>query len=421
LVLAAFVGAFFAARTWHWAYVLVAVGIVLSTVGFFFLAAETLRINAVYRTQVKQLEETDLPKVQASNEALQYGTDNSSVLNQLRGETWPNEAAAPIREDAESIPSLAELEHQLHLATRTRGRVWRKVTPTGFNPQTGEVTIGVETPVPAGINAETVVFLFEDGEPALPAPDGTPRGPQYLGEFRVSKVDPQVAKLLPVLPLDDFERGRLTASKGPWAMHEVMPVDRYSIFAKLTEEELKAKIPPQSVNEYLRHGKDANADDDEWHKVGFDESGKRLPPDQLANAANVLYQRRLRDYALEFDELSERRSVLLADLEGVKRDNQRLVAAQASAKELQAFREDEIARLNTDLQGVTKELEAIDAHLAKVQLQVARAEALLAQALERNRQMAQELAARQARAIDAIEGPASPAAPAGPLALDRVN
>lgn len=419
-MLAAFVGAFFAARTWHWAYVLVAVGIVLSTVGFFFLAAETLRINAVLRKEVNQ-KEKDLASVQASNEALQYGTDNSSVVNQLRGETWPNEAAAPIRPEAESIPSLAELEHQLHLATRTRGRVWRKVAPTSFNPQTGALQIGVAAPTPAGINADTVVFLFEEGEPALPAPDGTPRGPQYLGEFRVTETAPQGATLQSVLPLDDFERRRLTASQGPWAVYEVMPVDRHSIFDNLTEEELKTKIPPPSVNEYLRHGKDANADDDEWHKVGFDESGKRLPPDQLANAAKVLYQRRLRDYALEFDELAERRSVLLADLEGVKRDNQRLVAAQASAKELEAFRKDEIARLQTDRKGVTAEVEAIKAHLAKVQRQVARAEALLAQSLQRNRQLAQELAARQARAIDAIEGPASPAAPSGPLALDRVN
>jgi hypothetical protein len=405
LVLAAIVGAFFAARTWHWVYVLVAVGIVLSTAGFFFLAGETLRIIAVYRKQ-------------AYNEALRFGTNDANLVNQLRGEAWPNEAPAPIRDDATSIPSLSELEHQLRLKTRSRGRLWRNVAPTSFNPQTGELQIGVAAPVPAGMNQDSVVFLFEEGEPVLPAPDGTPRGPQYLGEFRVIETAPQGASLQSVLPLDDFERQRLTISKGPWAVYEVMPADRHDIFANLTEDELKQKIPPRSVTEYLRHGKEANADDDESRKVGIDESGKQLPPGQLANAAKVLYQRRLRDYALEFDALAERRAVLLADLEGVKRDIQRLVAALASAKELQAFREDEIARLKVDLQGVTKERLAIESQLAKVRQQVAKAEALLAQALERNRQLVQELAARQARTLDAVEGPV---APAGPLALDRLN
>ena len=46
VVLVTIVVAFFAARTWHWGQVLVVLGIVLSTVGFFLLAAETLRMVA---------------------------------------------------------------------------------------------------------------------------------------------------------------------------------------------------------------------------------------------------------------------------------------------------------------------------------------------------------------------------------------
>jgi hypothetical protein len=420
VILVALVVAYFAARTWHWGYVLVVIGIVLSTAGFFLLAAETLRIQAVLRKQVNELER-QLADVRASNDALVHGTDDPAVINRLRNEAWPNDAESPIGEEAESIPSLAELEHQLHLKTRARGRVWRNVAPAGFNPQSSELQVNVAAPSPAGILQDSVVFLFEAGEPVLPGPDGAPRGPQYLGEFRVSEAAPQGAKLEPVLPLDDFERQRLARSQGPWVMYEVMPADSYDIFAGMTEDVIRQKLPPRSVDEYLRHGKEASADDDEWHKIGVDETGKRLLPEEIGQAARVLYQRRLRDYALEFDELAKRRAVLVTDLEGVKRDIQRLEAAQASAKELQAFREDEKAKLTKDLAGVTKERQAIEAHLAKVRQQLARAEALLAETLERNRQMAQELAARQSRAIDTIESPIAPAAGRGPLALGTVN
>ena len=309
----------------------------------------------------------------------------------------------------------------MHLETRIRGRMWRKVVPAGFNPQTGEVTIGVEAPVPSGINSETVGFLFEDGEPVLPAPDGAPRGPQYLGEFRVSEAAAQGAKLLPVLPLDDFERQRLANSRGPWVMYDVMPIDRYQIFADMSEDELKKNLPPQSVTEYLRHGKPANDADEEWRKAGFDANDKRLPPDKIGDAVKVLYQRRLRDYALEFDQLAKQRAVLMTDLEGVKLDNERLKTALASANELQAFREDEIEKLRTDLTGVTKEREAIAAHLKLVEQQLAKAQALLAETLRRNREMARQLAARQARKVKPNGGPSTPAESRGPLALDSVN
>jgi hypothetical protein len=238
------------------------------------------------------------------------------------------------------------------------------------------------------------VYLFEEGEPLLPASEGAPPGRQYLGEFRVTEAAAQGATLQPVLPLDQFESQRLAAQRAPWVMYEVMPRDSHEIFAAMSEEEIKSKIPPESVEEYLRHGKPAGPDDDQWHRAAFDETGKRLPPDQMEGAAKVLYQRRLHDYALEFDELAQRRAVMLADREGVKRDLERLKEALASAQKLREFRTDEIEKLTTDLANVTRDRQAIEAHFREVQQQVAEAEMRLAETLERNRQLAQELAAR---------------------------
>jgi septal ring factor EnvC (AmiA/AmiB activator) len=203
-------------------------------------------------------------------------------------------------------------------------------------------------------------------------------------------------------------------------IYETMPPDRHAIFAGMTEEELKQKLPPQSIQEYIRHGKEATPDDDEARQVGYDADGKRLPPDQLASAAKRLYQRRLRDYATEFDELTRRRVEMDVARAEVQADIARLTTAVASAKELQAFREDELRRLRSDLAGIQKERQAIEQHLAQVKQQLARARQLLAETLKRNSEMVRRLAGedRTTRAIE--RGPAN-SPPAISVALGSAN
>jgi hypothetical protein len=386
LILASFVIAYFSARTWHWGHVLVVLGIFLSTLGFFVLSAETLRINAVLRKQVNDLDR-QLTDVEARNAALENGTEDLNIINELRNQ----EVRMP--EDAESIPSLAELEHELLLETRRRGRVWWNVTPAGFNAQNDTVAINIARPVPSGVEPQSVVVVFEEGQPQSPAP-GAQRGAQYLGQFRVVQAEGQAATLEPILPLDNFERQRLSSSRGPWVMYDTMPADRHAIFARMSEEELRQKLPPQSVEEYLRHGKEASPDDPPARVVGFDENEKRLPPDQVDQAARKVYQRRQRDYALEFDELSRRRLELQVDIDAAKQDLERLTAANKSAQKLQAYRQDEIQKLNNDLAGITNERQAIERHLAQLQQRIANGRALLNETLRRNSQMARQLAAR---------------------------
>ena len=118
------------------------------------------------------------------------------------------------------------------------------------------------------------------------------------------------------------------------------------------------------MQEYLRQGTPAGPDDDQWHRMGVDEDGKPVGPDNMDKAAKILYQRRLRDYSVEFDELARERVVLLANIAGVTKDNERLKAALVSAKALQAFREEEKRKLSIDLAGITKERAAIEKHLA---------------------------------------------------------
>jgi hypothetical protein len=429
LFIASLVAAYFGARTWHWAHVVLVVAIFLATAGFLILSAEVLRANAVLRAQVNKLQH-DLDQVAAKNAALEKGSRDPQIIGQLTGEE------VKIPEGAEEMPSVDDLDHQLSLVERDRGRVWRNAMPAGVDAKTETVKATVEAPQPAvtadaaqpasdapkpaaaaagpiGINKDTILFLFEQGDPANPDPT---KGPQYLGEFRVTAVADKLVTMVAVQQLDDFELKRLATSKGPWALHESMPVDQYKLFDGLTEEQLRKWLPEKSVKEYLRHGTAKEADDDPMRVVGLDEEGKPVDPKDMSKAVKILYQRRLRDYSVEFDELARDRVVLLANIAGVTKDNERLKAALASAKQLQAFREDEQQKLGVDLAGISKERSAIEKHLARVQATLADDRQKLAEKLDENARLAERLGKLQAQQKEIIDKK-SAAAPSTPLAL----
>lgn len=444
LILASFVFTFLGARTWHWGYVLLVEAVFLATVGFFVLAAETLRINAVLRSQINK-DDKALEFARAEVDALKNGTKDSAVMNRLRGLDPP----ARIAEDAESIPSITELDHELLMRTRRRGRMWRYVMPAGINPKTGAISITFAAPprpaapsteeaeagapppaapapapaAPSGIKPNTVVVLFEDGPPQPAAPNGVPRSPQYLGEFTVVQEQGQPPALVPVLPLTptDFEFRRLAASRGPWIMFETMPLDNYETFAGLKEEQLKQILPKSSVNEYLRQGQPATDADDAFRKVALDADLKPLPPGKAEGVASVIYQRRLRDYATEYDELARRRITTAAEIEAVKKDIAQLTTAEEMGKKLQAFRTEERQKLTADLAGVTKERQTIEQHLAQVQQLLAKARQLTADLMAKNRALTAELTARQVRVGGNPSGANAPARRSEPLALDRTK
>lgn len=412
LFIVSLVAAYFASRYWHWAHVTLVVLIFLSAVGYFVLAAEVLRINAVLRKQANQLE-TQLTQTKGQIDALVRGTKNSQLLNSLRGIPGTTEGSElKIADEAEELPSISQLEHDLHLVTRLRGRVWRQVAPAGFDAPTGTLSVTIAAPTPSGLEPGRILFLFEDGPPAHPDPN---EGPQYIGEFRVTEVTGQQAKLVTVNKLDDVEMQRITRSPGNWAMYETMPVDEVELFAGKNADELKKLLPEASVEEYIRQGTPAGPDDDEWHVVGFDAEGNQLGPDDIGKAVKKTYQRRLRDYATEFAELNRHRVMLLASVAAVTEDNARLKSALASAEKLGAFRNEEIRKLSIDLAGLKKEREIIEQHLTTVEQQLATTRKLLGEAIAENRRLADDLARREAQRLER----SGAAPPRGPLAVSQ--
>ncbi len=393
LVVASFVVAYYSSKTWHWSQVVLVEAIFLSAVGYLFLAVEVAGIHNILRTQINQnaqrLEETD-----KLNAALTGGTSDRRLIGQLRGQ------GVEIPDDVEHVSSVRDLDHKLHMLTRIRGRVWRGVMPAGVNPQTGVAQATLPSADAAGMDTNTIVFVFEEGEPTEPDPS---QGKQYLGEFRITATDGQQLTLTPVLELDQFELQRLAGSAGPWSLYETMPVDRQEIFAGMSEEELRQKLPPKSVEDYIRNGQDARSDDDPDRVVGYDEAGNRLGPDDMDKAVRRVYERRLRDYALEFEELARQRVIMMADGAAVRQDNKRLQEALASAQRLQAFREDELKRLGVDQAGIIKDRQAVERQLAFVNRQRDVARQRLAQLLQQNTQLANVLAARQTALANEID------------------
>jgi hypothetical protein len=431
LVLASFVIAFLSARTWHWGHVIVVLGIFLSTLGFLVLSAEVLRINGVLRKEYQRVD-LELQEAKARNEAVLRGTTDGKIIAQLAAQDPP--LAMP--ENAESIPSIAELDHELLLELRVRGRVWRNVKPAAaFDPKTDQIKVAFQAA--PGLTKDTVVYLFE--EPVIPAAAAAPaegesqppppplpagRRGQYLGEFRVQDVTGNQATLVSARPMDDFERQRVAKSQLPWTIYETMPADRHEIFAAAPsddpakwEAQLKQLLPADSVNEYLRDGKEVAANDPIERQVGRDAEGNRLPADKLGEAAKKEFSRRIRDYATEFDELTRQRVELTTEIAGLKQDIAKLQAADKNGKQLIAAREVEKKKLSTEFENVSKEHKAIGSHLAQVEAQLAKVRELLAETLKRNREMARELSAAQTRAARPNDGAATPAAANAPLAL----
>ncbi len=388
-LLAGLIAPFIGNKTWHWTQLALVVCIELAGVGFLFLAAETVRVHYVLRAKIPKLE-TDLIAANEQYERLIHGAgDTQGVL---------------------------DLEHQLQLIARDRGRVWNQVMPASEVSDEGQVEVEITQPQPHGLAEGSIVFVFESNEaltaiavdpdapsavedasepvePSVSAGDSADK--HYLGEFRVIEAKDTGVVLEPVLLINPRTGQRLAESQGPWSLHETMPADRHSIFAGMTEEELRQLMPAESVEEYIRQGTPATPDDDKFERVGLDENGERVGPDDLDKAVKFVYDRPLRDYAYLFAELAQQQVLLQAKIQAATEDNAMVAKSIKSAERLGEFRRKQKQLLAMDLEGMKQDRQAIEAHRDKVLRMLANARQLIDQTLAKNSEMAKELTKRQ--------------------------
>lgn len=396
IALLALVATFLSIKNWHWAQMLLVLGLFLFSLGGLFLSAEVLRIHQALRKNLPR-DRTNLEEAQAINQALRKGTTDAALIGRVfRG----TEGEPPFGPDVERMPSLAQLNQQVKQLTRQRGRVWRGVRPQGGLNQ-GTIQVAIPQPSPHGLPSDAIVYAFEIGLANGPSPQD---GAQYLGQFKVESVSAEGATLSPIQQLDGRTGPRLEQSQGPWSIYETMPDDRHELYAQLPEEQreqiLRRLLPGETVEEYFRHGGPANADDDEFHIAGYDEDGKRVPPDEIDSAAEKRYDRPLRSYAYLFDELNREKVVMLADRKALRRDIELVEQAQESAAKLQAYREAEKSKLAQDKKLMIRDREAIEALAQQLTNMVENARGLLERALDANAQLADQLMLRQVGRIE---------------------
>ena len=319
---------------------------------FFHAAARTLKTYQYWSGAAQQISQK-LETLQNSNREL--------------GEA---DAEHPLKDGSIGVRAL---QAKLSLLLVARGRVWEKCEPQRPDPRTGRVVINTDPAAPSHITTNMVFYVFEDSEEKK---DG-----HYVGEFKVREVGENKVTLEPATVamdrLSERQRARLMGSHGPWLLYELMPVDRHSVFAGLSEEEKKALLPADTVAEYLKDGAPAAAGD------------------AKENVVDGNYRRSLRDYAEIFRADRAAVTMYVDSFESLSRDEQYLKEALADAKRQIEFTDAEVARLKSQVALGKKEEKAVADHLATLKSMFAGLQEIVTRQIRGNLSVAAEIARLQ--------------------------
>lgn len=287
-------------KTWRW-HTMLMLFLVLCAAGTFYgMSMELLRIHSVWREPYNKLTE-------------QIAQEQQRIRDLKEGVFLEDGKRDP------GFPTVSELEVEVREAVVERGRNWTGVKPQGDAGGDGTVTVQIDTPFPAQIKQEMLLYAFSTSQDLptisdLEVAEGeVPLGP-YLGIFRVTNVQeftedgapvgedpaaPEEAEapadplgggpepvagegeeeaapepiassgrtmvtLQPEWRATGLELGRIAAAVGPdatWALYEKMPVDNRFFFAELDDAIIDKLFPEGVEEEFIRDLEPAAEDD----------------------------------------------------------------------------------------------------------------------------------------------------------------
>ncbi len=353
--------------------------VIVATLVFAFTAMRTLKTHQNWRERAASLEQ----------QIEQFETQNEQIVRGTEGQ-----------------PGIAELRVELHDVLVDRGRAWREGAP-GEIDESGATSVTLDErdpanpqqPIPHGINGNALLYVFEQT-----TEERAGRG-QYLGTFRVTGVTEADAQagtagqvaIAPERPLSARALERLQASTGPWILYDVMPRDRYGLFAELAEDELRAMLPgvsDEALAQYTQHGEPAPAD----------------APDERRDADGN-YVRPLRDYDVLFREYDRQMTLLRDKIASAESAIAAMQFANTDAEQQEQFRNQEIESLRQELGEVRRELAAVTEHHARLTAALAASQAEIAETMAENKRLAAEFAALQLKAAAVLAGEPQASAP----------
>ena len=384
LVLASFAIAYMASKTALVRHVVLVWFVMAMSIVFLFMATKTMSVHARWQKQATSLE-SQLEAKLKSNRELEFGTDPRGLLPKPSVELSDEELAAT---------GLRHLRHEMHRLTIDRGPVWFDGQPAQEVAADGTVAVVVDQPVPHGIATGVQMFVFEQDAEG-----------QYIGEFEVTEATEGSVVIRPVMSLADWQLQRITQSQSPWALYRSMPVDRHDLFMSMTEEELTATVPAESVDEYLRDGQPAADDDLPERTAGYKADGNLATDEEQDQVVETRYVRQLRDYGWLLREYAKQLAVMEVNRDSLDADAARLADALAKSQQDVAYRETEKTNVGEDLAKFQIERQVITEHLARLERQYANLQTRLTEVLHQIVQQAAEFTSLQleaARQIDAL-------------------
>jgi hypothetical protein len=269
--------------------------IIVAALGFIYMASRAAKIHSTWLKQAEKLEK-DIEGLQQANAKLLDGEGPGGAIG------------------------LRQAQQELYRLTLHMPRIW-----ANCDAQIAGKSIRVTTdkqPDPNGIAPGTTVFAFEQAS----AKD---QG-RYLGSFLVTNVAGRQLVMAPANTLFERDLAKLVRAKKPWILCDYLPKDNREVFATLKDDEKKAALPGETVQEYLQDGKPAPAN---------------VPP--ALKDAQGNYVRSLRDYGLLFSIYDQQLNDLYDETESLIRDVQYTKAAGEKADRLNQSLQTQIADLKT--------------------------------------------------------------------------
>jgi hypothetical protein len=446
LLVAGAVALYLSGATWRWYNITLLSLVMLVSVGWFYLAARTLKIQEAWRTEVGRWEKA-IAAADKQHDEILHGQTDAEGKTHLGLET-------------------AKLEVEKML--QGRGRVWAQATRKSAAAETGQLVATIDSPAPHGIEKNMLLYVFDDAD-----------GGGFLGEYTVTAATPNSpdVTLSPALKLRASEWQRIAARRGAHLrLYEVLPTDRREIYADALRA-LREGLPPErreqtsdlqlisglfppavpeSVQrEFAQDGKapTGNAIDpnqvwrrvkvlkeitiplDPAHAKAMQDAGQTLELDektqqpvlripagteleldpqsaqeQIASGAvekvveegkpsDQVYLRELRDYARIYRDLNLQIEELLRITAEADRENAAITESQQRVNSDLAYRKNEQAALTHDLAHYAAEQKLITGHAQALDSLIADIAARVRQIQANNQQLESQLAALAQQAM----------------------